>query len=492
MLPRCLLPLTRIAALTVSACALAWAPHAHAESLLDLFEQAKAFDAGYLASKAQAEAVTYQAEQSYALQRPMVNLKGNFGRQYLNADSAAPNTDPALVGALSLGENVGTTSRSLAVQAKQSLYNGVKNATVSQAEQSVVAAQADMEAAEDDLMVRLTQAYFDVLSAQDLLVTTQTNKKAFAEQLAAAKRSFEVGNSTITDTREAQARFDLVAAQELAFQNELQVKHMALDQLVGRENVATSPLKTPVDLSALQPVNMEDWVSLSINSPTVRKAQVGLTVAQLALDKARAEHMPTVDFLASVAQQKVTSSSITATSINGLTSSIGVEVNVPLFAGYSTQNKIKEALSLKDKSELDLENAKRSLSLSTRQAFFGVRSGMAQVNALEAAESSAKLALEATQLGYRVGVRVNKDVLDAQTALSSTQKDLYKARYDVLVTNMKLRQAAGSLDEKDLQVLDGLLTSPISMETSGLQSENRLSVDLLNKPAAANTTKAAK
>jgi len=492
MLPRCLLPLTRIAALTVTAGALAWAPHVQAESLLELYQQAKAFDATYLSSKAQAEAVTYQAEQSYALQRPMVNLKGSVGRQYLNADSADPNTDPALVGVLKLGENSGSTSKSLALQAKQSLYNGVNNATVSQAEQSVVAAQADLEAAEDDLMVRLTQAYFDVLSAQDLLVTTQANKKAFAEQLAAAKRSFEVGNATITDTREAQARFDLVTAQEIAFQNELQVKHMALDQFVGRANVDTLPLKTPVDLSPLQPSNMDEWVSLSINSPIVRKAQVGLTVAQLALDKARAEHMPTVDLLASVTQQKVTSSSITASGNNGLTSSIGVEVNVPLFAGYSIQNKVKEALSLKDKSELDLENAKRSLSLSTRQAFFGVRSGMAQVNALEAAESSAKLALEATQLGYRVGVRVNKDVLDAQTALSSTQRDLYKARYDVLVNNMKLRQVAGSLDEKDLQVLDGLLTSPQPMTASTLQSEHHLSVELLKKPATVNAGQASK
>lgn len=492
MLPSCLMPLTRIAALTVTAVALAWTPHAQAESLLALYQQAKAFDASYLASKAQAEAVGYQAEQSYALRRPMVNLKGNVGRQYLNADSVDSSVDPTLAGVLGLGQNSGSTSKSLAVQAKQNLYNGMNNATIAQAEQSLVAAQTDLDAAEDSLMVRLTQAYFDVLSAQDLLVTTQANKKAFAEQLAAAKRSFEVGNATITDTREAQARFDLVLAQEIAFQNELQVKHMALDQMVGKENVSTSALKTPVDLSALDPVNMDDWVTLSTNSPSVRKAQVGVSVAQLALDKARAEHMPTADLVASLTQQKVTSASVGAIGSNGLTSSIGLEVNVPLFAGFATQNKIKEALSLKEKSELDLDNAKRSLSLSTRQAFFGVRSGMAQVGALEAAEASAKLALEATQLGYRVGVRVNKDVLDAQTALSSTQKDLYKARYDVLVTNMKLRQAAGALEEKDLQALDGLLVSMPEMAVEALQTENHLSVELLKQQATTGDKSKAK
>lgn len=131
---------------------------------------------------------------------------------------------------------------------------------------------------------------------------------------------------------------------------------------------------------------------------------------------------------------------------------------MPLFAGFATTNRIKETAALITKSERDLDNARRSVALATRQAYFGVQSGHAQVKALEAAESSARLALEATQLGYRVGVRVNKDVLDAQTALSSTQKDLYKARYDVIVGTMKLRQASGSLKAEDLDTLNKLLS----------------------------------
>jgi outer membrane protein len=115
-------------------------------------------------------------------------------------------------------------------------------------------------------------------------------------------------------------------------------------------------------------------------------------------------------------------------------------------------------LVLEEKSEHDLDNAKRSVTLATRQIFFGLQSGQAQVKALEAAEASAKLALEATQLGYRVGVRVNKDVLDAQTAVSNTQKDLYKARYDVLVATVRLRQASGTLKAEDLDGLNRMLS----------------------------------
>ncbi len=357
-----------------------------------------------------------------------------------------------------LGQNASATNKSLAIEGKQSLYSGAVNASVNQADQGIVAAEADLEAAEDDLIVRLTQAYFDVLAAKDLLATSQANKKALSEQLASAKRNFEVGNSTITDTREAQARFDLATAQEIAATNELMVKSVALDQLVGRNNVTPRPLLTPVNLPPLEPGNAEDWVGLTSASAIIRKANAGLTVAKLETQKARAEHMPTVDLVASIKKTDVSSSSLAQeASANGTTTAVGVEVNVPLFAGFATQNKIQEALALEEKSERDLDNAKRSVTLATRQAFFGVQSGMAQVKALEAAEVSAKLALEATQLGYRVGVRVNKDVLDAQTALSNTQKDLYKARYDTLVALMKLRQASGSLAADDLQGLNRLL-----------------------------------
>jgi len=161
--------------------------------------------------------------------------------------------------------------------------------------------------------------------------------------------------------------------------------------------------------------------------------------------------------VANLSRSKIDSSSVQAATTSGTTASVGVELNMPLYAGGAIQNRVKEVLALSDKAERDVDNAKRSVSLATRQAFSGVQSGLAQVKAYEAAEASAKLALEATQLGYRVGVRINKDVLDAQTAVSSTQKDLYKARYDVIVGSIKLKQAAGTLKPDDLVELNKLV-----------------------------------
>lgn len=430
--------------------------HAQAESLVDLYQAAKSYDAAFLSAKAQADSVQYQVEQAYALLRPAVGLKASVTRSHFDGSTDLP---PTL--AMAYGGNTSTnsnnTSRTGGLAAKMPLLNKADAAKVNQAEQSLEAARADLTIAENDLAARLTQAYFDVLAAQDVLATTQANKKALAEQLASAKRNFEVGNATITDTREAQARFDLASAQEIAATNDLQVKRIALDQLVGRKDVTPSPLVAPANLDTLTPGQMEDWVAQTSTSPVVRKAEVGLKVAKLEIDKAKAGNWPTLDAVANLSRSKIDSSSVLATTSSGTTASLGVEMNMSLYAGGAIQNRIKEVLALTDKAERDLDNAKRSVALATRQAFSGVQSGLAQVKAYEAAEASAKLALEATQLGYRVGVRINKDVLDAQTALTSTQKDLFKARYDVIVGSIKLKQAAGTLKPDDLVELNKLI-----------------------------------
>ncbi|WP_374259009.1 TolC family outer membrane protein [Aquabacterium sp.] len=428
---------------------------ARAENLMDLYQAARQYDATYLSAKAQAESVEFQAAQAHALLRPSVNLQASVTRNRL--DSSIPATTSPLLGTVNY-DTLSTVGK-VGIAARQPLLNLSNSAKVDQAEQALEVAQADLKQAEDDLAVRVAQAYFDVLSAQDVLNTAQANKKALAEQLAAAKRSFDVGNATITDTREAQARHDLATAQEIAATNDLRVKRIALDQLVGRTDVKPNPLRTPVTLDTLAPGQMDDWVSQSVNAPLVRKAEIGLKVAQLEVDKARANHLPTLDAVASAGRTQVDSNNsyTKSSSAPGNAGSIGLELNVPLYAGNAIQNKVREALRLQEKSGNDLDNARRSMSLATRQAFSGLQSGLAQVKAYEAAEASAKLALEATQLGYKVGVRINKDVLDAQTMLASTQKDLFKARYDVIMASLKLRQASGTLKADDLVELNKLV-----------------------------------
>ncbi|WP_374317176.1 TolC family outer membrane protein [Aquabacterium sp.] len=427
---------------------------AQAESLQALYQAARGYDAAYLAAVNAAEAVQHKVDsQTGALRYPSVALTGYARRWHLDSslDTGVPG----------VSYDTSATNKQLALGARYALFNRTNDANISQLEQSLIVADADLQSAEQDLIVRVTQAYFDVLSAQDVLTTAKANMKALSEQLALAKRNFEVGNATITDTREAQARYDLANAQVIAASNDLKVKGLALDQLVGRNQVQPDPLHTPVSLPALTPADPEAWVNTAAASPAVRKAKVALDVARLETSKSKAGHLPTVDLTAQVARLAIDGPvSVQANNGVGTTSAIGVELNMPLFSGFSVQNKIKQSLSEESKAENDLANAQRSVALGVRQAYFGVQSGLAQVNAYEAAESSAKLALEATQTGYKVGVRINKDVLDAQTSLSNTQKDLYKARYDVLVAGVKLRQATGTLKPEDLQDLNRLLASP--------------------------------
>jgi outer membrane protein len=302
------------------------------------------------------------------------------------------------------------------------------------------------------------------------LATVQASKKAIAEQLASAKRNFEVGNANITDTREAEARFDLSTAQELAADNDLRVKRLALDQVVGAKGLAPHPLAKPVALPPLQPAVVEEWLtSADTGNASLEQARLALDVAKLETEKARAGHLPTVALTGSYARTHIStsgdafSSGVTvpySASGNGTNASVALTLTVPLFTGHATQNRIRETLNLEDKARYDLEGARNAVAQGTRSAFFGVQSGSAQVKALEAAESSSKLALEAIQLGYKVGVRVNVDVLNAQTQLFQTQRDLAKARYEVLLGGLKLRQVAGQLGDEDIQRVTSLLAKP--------------------------------
>ena len=415
-----------------------------AQSLLELYDAAHAFDATYLSARALAESVPYRVEQAEALLRPSASLGSSVARV---------ETNPPIL------QSYHSNSVSLSLNARQPLFNRANAATVRQAEKSLDVSRADLDTAEQELILRLSQAYFDVLGAQDTLATTRTNKTAISEQLASAKRNFEVGTATITDTREAQARFDLASAQEIAAQNDLVTKKIALDQLVGRANVEPKQLAVPVALPALQPDNAEAWVARAEGQhPAIRRAQLALDIARLETAKARAAALPTVDAVGSVSGGRgAIGGTLGSQPGNSTSASVGVQLNMPLYSGGQIQNRITETLVLEDRSQNDLEAARRGVSQATRQAFYTLASGAAQVRALEAAESSSLLALEATQLGYRVGVRVNLDVLNAQTQLFQTRRDLARARYDVLLGTLRLRQAAGQVTAQDVAAVDRLL-----------------------------------
>lgn len=412
-----------------------------AQSLQELYDAAKGYDASYLSARALADSAQYKVAQSKALLLPGAALVGGATR--VNTDGTAPDGR--------------TTSSQIGVNASYALFNRSNSVTVDQALKQLDLAKAQWSAAEQDLIVRVAQAYFDVLAAQDALGTTRASKTAITEQLASAKRNFEVGTATITDTREAQARYDLASAQEIAADNDLRTKRIALDQLVGRTGVAPKPLLMPVALPAVLPADPEVWVTnADAQNPGIVQARIAYEVAKLEIDKAKAGNLPTVALTGGYTHSHGSSNNPLQNG-NLNSTSVGVSASMPLFAGFAIQNRIKEVLVLEDKTRNDLEAVRRQVWQGTRQAYYGVQSLQAQVKALEAAESSTKLALEATQLGYKVGVRVNLDVLNSQTQLFQTQRDLAKARYDVLVGGLKLRQAAGQLSAEDVSALNQLI-----------------------------------
>jgi outer membrane protein len=427
---------------------------AHGESLKVLYEAARAYDASYLSAQALAESAQYRVEQVHAQRRPSVLLTVQAGRSISD--------NPAASTRYTASNAIGPS-----VQGQQSLFNRAVDASISQADLSLDIARAQLRSAEQDLIVRVAQAYFDVLAAQDTLTTVQANQKAISEQLASAKRNFEVGTATITDTREAQARYDLSTAQLLAAENDLRVKQATLDQQVGRSSVTPNPLALPVAVPPVQPSDVAPWLrDAEKQSPAIQQALTAFDVAKLETAKARAGNLPTVGLSASYGKSRISvdgrvlsnslevpySADGTKTDAN-----VGVALTLPLYQGGAIQNRIKETLQLEEKARQDLDVARRSVSLATRQAFLGVQSLRSQVQAYEAAESSSKLALDATQLGYKVGVRVNLDVLNAQAQLYATQQSLAKARYDVIVSGLRLRQAAGVLMPGDVDAVNSLL-----------------------------------
>ena len=412
-----------------------------AQGLTAIYEAARAYDATYLAARAQADAAQYKAAQAEALGLPTLSA---------NVKGVATQID--LPGGRSGDNNAVQTG----LNGRMPLFNKANQATMEQAQRSLVASKAELESAEQDLIIRVTQAYFDVLAARDDVALAKTNKTYILEQLASAKRNFEVGTATITDTREAQSRADLATAQEIAADNNLINRRIALAYLVGRRDVDPLPLATPVVLPTIVPKNVEEWVSVADSvHPQVTRARIALEIAKLEIAKSKAGELPTIDAVASLGANYATGDSI----IPGTTrsGSLGLELNWPLYTGGSVQNRIRETVSLEQRSREEFESARRTVAQNTRVAFWGVQSGEALVKALEAAESSSRLSLEATQLGYKVGVRVNIDVLNAQTQLFQTQRDLFKSRYDVLVNSLRLRQASGQLTPNDLLAVNSLL-----------------------------------
>src|SRR5712664_1570590 len=438
------LPLSLTVALSV-------AP-ARAADLLQIYRDALANDATYGSARAARDAGLESLPQGLA--QLLLTVNATAFTQYNDIAIGFRSATPEQY-QYRLGNSNGYT-----VTLTQPLFNWQSIQVYKEAGFKAVQAEATFGQATQDLIVRVAQAYFDVLASQDSLAFIQGQKVAISEQLAQAKRNFEVGTATITDTHEAQARFDLATSQEIAAQSDLEIKKRTLQQIVGKFPERLEPLKSSIELNPPKPNSMEDWAVAAANQGyTVRAQEATVEVAVREVERIRAGHLPTLNIVGTAGQN---STSISATAVNNTASdsinrTIGLQLAIPLYAGGNVSSLVRQAVANREKAQQDLESARRTAALSARQSYVGVINGMAQVRALEAALVSSRSALDSNKLGYEVGVRINIDVLNAQQQVYSTLRDLSRARYDTILNGLKLKAAAGTLGEADVEEVNRLL-----------------------------------
>jgi outer membrane protein len=412
-------------------------------NLGDIYRLARGNDAKLAAAREAYKAGQEKIPQGRAGLLPNVSLSANYQKSHM--DSSAYGGDS-------------NTPHSFSLALVQPIFRKQNLVAFEQAKIHALQSEQQLQLAEQDLLLRVATAYFDVLQAQDALATAQSQKQAYAEQLAQARKSFEVGAATITDTHEAQARYDLTTAQEIAALNDLEVKRRALEKIISQETPVLADLADGTRMPLPEPANMDTWVKQAEEGNlSVVFSQSTLELARREVPRQRGGYLPTVDLQASYTDNRDPSTTVGATSSKSKTSLIGLALEWNLYEGGGTNSRVREAVANQEKSRYDLDEARRQSRLDARQGFLGVLSGEARVRALEQALVSSEAQLKSTKLGLEVGVRTRVDVLNAQQQLFTTKRDLSAARYQTLLAGLQLKAAAGTLTDSDLVALDALL-----------------------------------
>ena len=419
--------------------------------LMQVYREAQSNDQLYAAARATAEAGREKVPQGLSGLLPTIGASANA----MHND----NTYDATNQSAAVNRNFKTDGYN--VNLTQPLFRWQNFVQYGQSKLQVVQTEANFAQASQDLILRVAQAYFDVLYASNNLMAVRVNKESITQQLDQAKKNFEVGTATITDSQEAQARFDLASAQEIAAENDLEVKRYALRVIVGKDFGELNHLKPQAELKPPQPAMMDKWVDAAEKSSFVVQAQqAAAEVAAKEVERMRAGHYPTLDAVANYGKNNSALSFLGNDSLETTSRNVGLQLNIPIFQGGYVNSKTREAAANKFAAEAGLENAKRTAALNAQQSFLGVVNGLAQVRALNAALISSTSALESNKLGYEVGVRINIDVLNAENQVYVTKRDLARARFDTLLSQLKLKAAVGSLGETDLEQINPLFEAP--------------------------------
>jgi len=423
-----------------------------AADLLETYRAALSQDPTFAAAQASQQGGKEKLAQGRAGLLPSINLSANVMQNQMSI-SGLPQAFPTT--------NYQTSNGTLSLT--QPLFRQQNWESYSESEIQVTISDAQYNQAQHDLILRVAQSYFDVLIAQDTVELTGAQKQAIAEQLNQAKRNFEVGTATITDTYEAQARFDLTGYQEITAASNLEVKNRALQQITNAAPGELRRLGSELKLEDPQPADVEKWVADALqHNIQISIAQAAAEISDKEMTRTMGGHLPTLDLVANYSKSFSNPIIVSGQGpVNGTSdttvASVGLQFNMPLFQGGVTQSKYREAEAGRDRARQDLENARRTVAVQTRQAYLGVVSGISQVKALQQALKSSESLLESSKLGQSVGVKTNLDVLNAQQQLYSTRRDLYQAEYNYLISRLHLKDAVGTLSEEDLSAVNQAL-----------------------------------
>lgn len=421
---------------------------AFARDLLEVWQLALSRDPIYAASGYSRDADQERLPQARAKLLPYVTA---------GANASVDNTRRARTLSDSATDRRAAWSLSLV----QPLFDLPAWRTVQRADFQVSQADVTYRLAYQDLILRTAQAYFDVLAVQDSLRAVMSEKAAIETQLKAAQQGYELGATTITDAHEAQARLDLATANEINLRNELQLAEDALARLIAERPGDLAELPLTAALPAPIPNRIDEWTSQASHAGlSVKNAELQARIAEKEIEIARGQHAPTVDIVASTGSASDYGVDGYRSGSRSLDSTVGLQLSIPIFTGGEISSRVREQTSRLQQARAELENARREAVQLAQLHFKGVISGLSQIKALEAAARSSQLALEANRTGYEIGVRVNIDVLNAEQQVYVTQRTLARARYDTLMHGLRLKAAAGILEEADLVAINSLLMRP--------------------------------
>jgi len=409
--------------------------------LMDVYQQALAHDATLASALSTNRAAQEIIEQGKALYRPTVNfnaetnaLKSSF--HYLSTSS----TDRSQFENYRYG-----------VDARQPIFRQQNLIQIDQATTQVSIADKQLNVAQQALMLRTTQAYFDVLMAQDRIDLIVAQKTAIAGQLAQAQANFDLGSATITDANEAQARYDLAVAQEIAALNELEIAKHAVQAITGQLPQRLANVKLQLKANEMG-LSMASWQELAmLNNLNIQIQQDTAKLAEQEIARNQAGHLPTLDAVASYTNSYANGTVSRFGAGNELQiGSIGLQLQIPLYEGGAVSSRVRQAQLNKQRAQDDLTAVRRQTELDTQRAYLNLSTSIAQLKALDQAVISSQSQLDATQLGYQVGVRTSVDVLNAQQQYFSAKRDVAQARYNYLINIIRLKAAAGVVAVADL------------------------------------------